>query len=84
MDQTVTVSMIARRVMAMVVLMLMGKLALHWGRHGRSPQMPMRSGVGVAVDVASVAVDQRFVHAFHHEPSTGAWQLFAEGRTESQ
>lgn len=49
------------------MMLLVGPVEDH-SRQGWAAQMPMRTRVGVAVDVAAVAVSQRVVHSFIMRP----------------
>jgi hypothetical protein len=44
-----------------VVMVVLGRV-LQRPCEGRTPQMPVRSGVGVAMDVATVAMGRGLVH----------------------
>ena len=62
-------------------LVLMGRCAMNRARQGWTPEMPMWAGVGMAVDMATVAMGQRLLHGLNDalswlmpEPPCPGWR----------
>ncbi len=68
-------SVVVMVVVPVVVVMVRWRRALNRRGQGWTPQVPMPPDVGVAVDVAAVAVGEGVVHIPNNVRIAGRWQV---------